>query len=448
MTITALGVLTAAVAVVQLLTRHGLGISLAVSCGLATTVAAQVAGNGVPLFYAVGLGAAALLLTIPGRATPPFAWLLVFALWTIMITAIGPAIFEGVGVLTARSGIDRSVQAPEPLRYSISNCAQVLYLLIGIAAATYLARHPKTRVSLPAWAFGAGVLLSFLRLVAIRTGLPWPEGFFDNSPNFRYIEASATGAQRFRGIFPEPSGLAGFSIVAVTYFATTARRYPGAFRWFSCGAILMSLVNLAASTATTAIVGGCAVAIVLAAWWVVRFVGGRVTLHPGAAVAICVGIGAGAFFLFGAGVLASAAEDVTDKLDSWSFLARSGADLYSLGLVLNTGGIGVGLGSNRPSSLWPMLLSSVGLIGTALFITAVAVVVKRAWPAVEARPAIYALAAFLLVKSIVGSDLNSPAILWLLLGVCGHYVIAPRIQEPLSAPTETYKSAPTRSRLS
>jgi hypothetical protein len=121
----------------------------------------------------------------------------------------------------------------------------------------------------------------------------------------------------------------------VTYFGTMARRYQGGFRWISCGAIVMSLVNLAASTATTAIVGGFAVAIVLAAWWVVRFVGGHATLHPGAAVAICVGVGA--FLVFGVGVIATAAEDVTDKLDSWSFLARSGADLYSLDLVLVCG---------------------------------------------------------------------------------------------------------------
>jgi hypothetical protein len=56
------------------------------------------------------------------------------------------------------------------------------------------------------------------------------------------------------------------------------------------------------------------------------------------------------------------------KGESGSFINRTAADLYSLQLLLQTYGLGVGLGSNRASSLLATLLSNVGIAGTVVFL--------------------------------------------------------------------------------
>jgi hypothetical protein len=55
------------------------------------------------------------------------------------------------------------------------------------------------------------------------------------------------------------------------------------------------------------------------------------------------------------------------KGDSGSFINRTASDLYSVHLLVETYGIGVGLGSNRTSSLVSTLLSNVGLLGTLAY---------------------------------------------------------------------------------
>jgi hypothetical protein len=61
-----------------------------------------------------------------------------------------------------------------------------------------------------------------------------------------------------------------------------------------------------------------------------------------------------------------------EKGSSDSALVRFGADLFAIGLTIQTHGLGVGLGSNRPSGLAASLLSQVGLAGFVLFFSAAA----------------------------------------------------------------------------
>jgi hypothetical protein len=55
------------------------------------------------------------------------------------------------------------------------------------------------------------------------------------------------------------------------------------------------------------------------------------------------------------------------KGESGSFINRTTSDIYALGILVHTYGIGVGLGSNRPSSLVTFLLSNVGIAGFLAF---------------------------------------------------------------------------------
>jgi hypothetical protein len=55
------------------------------------------------------------------------------------------------------------------------------------------------------------------------------------------------------------------------------------------------------------------------------------------------------------------------KTDSGSFFNRIAADIFALQLLPRTSWLGVGLGSNRASSLLPTLLSNVGVAGVLAF---------------------------------------------------------------------------------
>jgi hypothetical protein len=56
------------------------------------------------------------------------------------------------------------------------------------------------------------------------------------------------------------------------------------------------------------------------------------------------------------------------KQESGSFVNRIASDVYALHLFVETNGIGVGMGSNRPSSLLTSLLSTVGVLGLVVFL--------------------------------------------------------------------------------
>jgi hypothetical protein len=56
------------------------------------------------------------------------------------------------------------------------------------------------------------------------------------------------------------------------------------------------------------------------------------------------------------------------KGQTGSFVNRTAADLYSLQLLIETHGLGVGLGSSRSSSLFTTLASNVGVVGTLAFL--------------------------------------------------------------------------------
>ena len=59
--------------------------------------------------------------------------------------------------------------------------------------------------------------------------------------------------------------------------------------------------------------------------------------------------------------------NTVSKGESSSFINRTAADLYAFELLLRTDGLGVGMGSNRASSLITTLLSNVGLAGFLVF---------------------------------------------------------------------------------
>jgi hypothetical protein len=442
------GVFALAVVTSIVLVPRALPWVLSAAVPFSATAAVIVGDNGVIPFYliAIVLAARAVLRyphrqpDLPGSCEPGRTPLLLFGVWTIAITALGPVYFAGLSVLDPRGGIDDQVLSPATLTLKISNLAQAGYLLLGLVVVLQLGRLPALPPRLAGLGFAIGTVLSTAR------GL-LPESLqrklFDTSPTVRYINTTPEGEERLRGIFSEPSGLASFSITAIVFFVMTASRSTGRLR---AGCLVMGawcLVNLSLSSSGTALIGGIIVVAVIVAQAVGRFVSGavrwsrEVLVLALAAVPVVIVV---LPLLFDT-VLAT----VDDKIDSDSYQSRSTADLFSLDLAWQTWGLGVGLGSNRPSSFLAMLLSCTGLIGTVLFLAAVTRFVRHAARLPEFQPTAWALVALLVSKLVAGPDMSEP-VMWILIGICAN--VAWRAS-PLPAgravrPPEPFDPAATR----
>jgi len=105
-------------------------------------------------------------------------------------------------------------------------------------------------------------------------------------------------------------------------------------------------------------------------------------------------------------------EMTLQKQESGSFINRLAADAYALNLFVMTKGIGVGMGSNRPSSLITSLLSTVGLLGLIVFLLAYFKLLSNA--ARNHPELLWAGLAFFLCLATSGPDYDQPWI-WVLL---------------------------------
>ncbi len=112
---------------------------------------------------------------------------------------------------------------------------------------------------------------------------------------------------------------------------------------------------------------------------------------------------------------------IAGKTETGSYKSRTGADRMGLETFGTTWGLGMGLGSHRPSTLPVALLSNVGLPGTLAFVGFIGLCLHRPrqhgrWPG-DAR-ALWPLRAFtlgLLVGHCVSNPNINSQLLWLSL---------------------------------
>jgi hypothetical protein len=105
------------------------------------------------------------------------------------------------------------------------------------------------------------------------------------------------------------------------------------------------------------------------------------------------------------------------KLATESFVNRLASDAAGIRILLQTLGLGAGLGSNRSSSLATTLLSCVGIIGSAAFAVLVVQAIRSSLREPETRLAGWGLISLLVAQMVAQPDLSTP-LLWFLLGVC------------------------------
>ena len=313
----------------------------------------------------------------------------------------------------------------------------------------FLARSAGSSPKIIGLLLGLTTLLSFWALSPPCGGPPVDSGGCVRQLASIHLHRDGRGR---RGTAPnpsEPAGLAGSCLVAICYMLPRSLQVRG---WRRAGALVVaaSAAYLGAiSTSATFVVAGVTIAVVAGLASVLGFVLRRTSVSAIASVTWprprrrC---------------RVDAADHRRSRRDHSErqgrldlvFTERSSVNSLSLGAFLDTFGFGVGLGANRASSFLPGLLSSTGIIGTLLFVTAVVTLIRRSAPVREYRPVVWALVGLLVVQVIAGPDLSDPTgVLWISLGLLSHAALSAGENDPSGAPAESAPSSTSdRLRLS
>jgi hypothetical protein len=392
---------------------------------------------GVPPFYVVEVFIAFQLISLavrkgsllPDHGDPRRKYLiplLFFWAWACASAFILPHVFSGMPVYEPRGGIDEQYEALTPLRWSFSNLAQVFYLTLNVGTLIYALHVVRTRRQVSTLLKTLGIALSIavvaggVQRIAIFQGWSFPYELLNNNPGYSQGtgQSIGEGIQRINSTFTEASFAGSFlAAMAIGLIAAFLRGRRTMLWLFAALASFLVLLD------TTAMNGYVAFALVLG-WLFVYFSpfrgpkSARRFLAKGWLVLVVPLLAlAGLVVVLFPSFTSAAFTVTTEKSDTLSFLHRLYSDLTALDIFLNTWGIGVGLGSNRPSSMLMAFLSTVGIVGTILFAFFVIRLV-RAFPGKSAPGTMqwtfWSLIGLLLAQVVAVPDINRP-VLWALI---------------------------------
>ncbi len=326
----------------------------------------------VVLQYALGMrypGEAAAV-----KALSPLLLLLAYAVLSAWLL---PRVFENqIPVFPQKP--DALADGMESLKPTFGNVTQCLYLTFDVAFALTTAIF-CTRGSFPYRKIISAYLLTgyivaflvFWEFMSRVAGVPYPADFLHSNPGFAIVHQSTGVVPRMQGPFSEPSALAG-AMCGMTFCALwlTVRGY----RTMNPSLLfVLSLTSVLISTSTTGMLTlavGLPLTVLLASTGRKRGGFARIGKTCGILVLIALMAVVPAIILKPS-LIGSINEVVTSTLnkgDSDSYKERSEADAGGVSAAIMSGGLGVGWGSYRSSSLIPGTLANAGVIGLLLIV--------------------------------------------------------------------------------
>lgn len=319
-------------------------------------------------------GAAARALTLPS----PGFWLACLVCYGVFGGFVFPRIFAGATqIIPIGSSAYAVTVGTVPLGPVSGNFTQSLYLvadLICFALISAVASTQRGHNAITAAVIGyctINILFAVLDVATYSTGTQWLLGFIRNAQYAFHLDEEASGLKRIAGSFTEASSFAHTTLGAVAFTGTMwiCGRQP---TWTG-GLFIASLGALVLSTSSTGLVGAPPVLAILYATAIVRSGVSPDRRHAAVAVLIAPMLATMACVIIVTNPSMSAS--VYDYLNSLVFnkgLTQSGIERASwnhaaLQNFIDTGGLGVGLGTARTSSFALALLSNVGLPGTIFY---------------------------------------------------------------------------------
>jgi hypothetical protein len=347
-------------------------------------------------------------------ANRSFTWLWISFVSISWISSLTfPFIFVGVPVIDPRIGMEEFIlQGPTPLRFQLSNIVQpafltlnVLVLLASAKADLSVAKAHKAFM----WSAYLIILIIFSQASCFLLGLQFPVKLLNNNPGYSIVLLNSEQL-RPGGSFTEPS-VAG-AVLAALFAAFLWEHFRGKRSLLKSGVTLLACLLVASTSSLLAVIIVSLVLIfaypaVRLPWFIRLDRLKRLSVFLISAVLFSA-------LLFVPSLRAILLSQTQEKIGSHSALVRLGADAFSFNLVRQTYGLGVGLGSNRPSSFVAALLSQVGIGGFALFVFAAW---KTLWPLRRDYRWIGMAALGLLLSMAFGVPDLSFSFLWILFAL-------------------------------
>jgi len=317
---------------------------------------------------------------------------LIFAFWIVAVVAtlFMPRLFAGQVQVIPVAGADI-----EPLRPTMQNISQLAYMTISVATVFAFARLMETAAmrqhALRALCLGAAIVIAtgLLDLASEHAPLDWLLEPFRTAAYTLRTDDVVLGAKRIVGLTPEASAFGGLCLkfLSALYFCRFAilddrlrRRYVP---------VLSALLFLFAylSTSSAALVGLAVFALMAAMEWAWR----AAALRPGSRRlgAWRLQFWAAASTLAGLLIIILVEPKLLDpfvrmvnslilqKSSSQSFAQRSEWTAVSWHSLLQSWGMGVGLGGTRASNAAVAIISNVGVLGATFYAAFVVQTVRR-----------------------------------------------------------------------
>lgn len=351
-------------------------------------------GNGgqiTPGHLALGFFALAIVVRRGGLATGASAaafpragfWLLLMTVWAACTAIIMPRLFYGEFQVIPL-GITNSlgIIAPIPHGPVSSNLNQSVYFtgnlvaFLGVVALCRSHRMVKAAAVGALVAIGVNIGIVVMDQAMDAAGQSHLLKFIRNAEFSQLFHAKVFGMKRITGSFPEASAYAG---AAMGMMAFCLRLWRGGIMTRVTGPMtLVVLLTVVLSTSTTAYVA-------LGAYLFVIYSFAAIGIDPALASGHAPREGQSKFLKYGPlvvlGIIILMAvrpdifsfltefmnSTVSEKITSDSGQERSSWNTYGINTIINTMGLGAGLGSVRTSSFVIGLPANIGLIGTFFF---------------------------------------------------------------------------------
>jgi hypothetical protein len=310
---------------------------------------------------------------VPGQ-NAPVLWLGAFTSLALLGSFLLPLLFAGMLVYSPKFGLDDQLNNMTPLALGASHLNQAAQLLINfwIFYIIWLRRiSPAVLTKAILAGFGVAIFFALWQFLANATDIYFPEEWLYTVDGWSLGSQQVLGSfKRVNGSFLEPSLLSTYLIGMFSFLLILWMKQPSLIRSFG---VFLTLLVMLITTSSTAYLG------LLLVILFVLLVFGFAQLRDGARIskALMIIFILIVMVIFLSVLAASVSSEVADlfnlilfeKSEGDSFGVRFEADIQSARILWESYGLGVGLGSNRPSSFLMFLLSNVGLLGCLLLFT-------------------------------------------------------------------------------
>jgi hypothetical protein len=324
-----------------------------------------------------------------------------------------PFVFAGTPVYGRGLTIDEGFYYRVPLHFLVaSNLIQAGCLIINVLVVTLAASAVRTSATKRLYNLSFGFLIAVViaQSTGPLVGMRVPNSIFRNNPGYGMsTESGLSIAERVSGTYSEPAG-AGAALIVF---------YAGCFSEFIYGKgaalkVIFAALAICLVRSTSSLVAvGVTSALILVFYPPLRsflFIRKSRLFKASAVIAIVA-------LLFLSPVGAVLSQYTAEKNQTLSYVHRLAADDFALRLTGATYGLGVGLGSNRPSSFATCLLSNVGIVGTILFLIVAIQIARNAQGRdIALRWSLFGL---LLCKCLGDPDITDPQ-MWIVLALAAN----------------------------